>query len=122
MPVVILDRWREAWLRQPVALPKPWRQRLAGKSPARDVLLISGSREIPAHNALDIDAIGAPGDHRATGKVVPLLWRDIQRIDVARHDVVGDDVLCQPEPELRDAGENLSLVRDRSRQDDVKCR
>src|SRR3990170_3158184 len=77
--------------------------------PRGPVVLPPRAGEIPAHHALDREHVEFPADHR------PAVGAELE-------EMVGDDLACPSEPERREPGEHLPLVRDRRRQDDVEGR
>ena len=82
--------------------------------------LLAGASEVAADDALDGHGLGLLDQHGAAGEVVRVgleLLREVGH--VAGDHVVGDEVGKALEPERGDAREDLALVRNLVRQDEV---
>ena len=107
-----LRRRREDRLRQLLGLLQAGGQLDAGDRARALVVLPARARDVAAHDALDRQHLQPLDPQRA-----PAL--------VGRHavgggeEVVGHDLLRQPEPQDGEARQDLALVRDRRRMDDV---
>ena len=82
--------------------------------------LLARASEVTTHDALDGHRSGLLHEHGATEEVI-LVLGELSRVvgRVKRDDVVGQDVLELLEPEGRDTREDLALVRNLIRKDEV---
>ena len=101
-----------------VALLEPGRHRHSLDGAALLVLGPRRTRDIPANDALHVDALRPPDDHRLPGKV----GGDIQPRPLGSpgDEVVGHDIFGLLEPEVGDLAQHGALVRHRRGQDDVE--
>ena len=118
-PLLGLGAGREERLREHVAVLQAFRHRLAGYGASPAVVAPSGACDEAAHDALDVDAVGALDDHGAAGEFVG--DAEVVAVGGETYEVVRDDVLGHVEPELGNLGKDCALLRDSGGQDDVEC-
>ena len=122
MSRVVLDGRRETRFGKLSAALQTLGEGFSRECALGDILLESRACEISADNALDIDTIRAPCDHRPSPQRVLFGIRKHEGGNVGGDKMVRDDLARLVEPEFGDPGQDDSLPVDLGRQDDIECR
>src|SRR5580765_3397206 len=118
-----LGRRRKDRFRQLVRFLQPLGQFDPANRARRLIFLPCGTRNVATHDALDRKHVSVHHDHRPAPQLIAVLpdclW---VLVHIGRDEVIGDNVLEEVEPEKRDLGQDLTLVRDPRRQNVVEGR